>query len=105
MAKKYYVYILTNKTNRVLYVGVTNNILKRVLQHKQKIHGGFTKRYNVTKLIHYEETEDVRFAILREKEIKGWLRGNIKVMRFFALSEVRITDNIKIEILRCTQDD
>jgi putative endonuclease len=74
MAKKYYVYILTNKTNRVLYVGVTNNILKRVLQHKQKIHGGFTKRYNVTKLIHYEETEDVRFAILREKEIKGWLR-------------------------------
>ena len=73
MAKKYYVYILTNKTNRVLYVGVTNNIMKRILQHKQKVLEGFTKRYNVTKLIHYEETEDVRSAIIREKEIKGWL--------------------------------
>jgi putative endonuclease len=74
MVKKYYVYILTNRPNRVLYVGVTNNIKKRVLQHKQKVHEGFTKRYNVTKLIHYEETEDVRSAIIREKEIKGWLR-------------------------------
>jgi len=74
MVKKYYVYILTNRTNHVLYVGVTNNIKKRVLQRKQKVHEGFTKKYNVNKLIHYEETEDVRSAIIREKEIKGWLR-------------------------------
>jgi putative endonuclease len=75
MVKKYYVYILTNRTNRVLYIGVTNNIKKRVLQHKQKLVEGFTKRYNVNKLLYYEETEDVRAALIREKQLKGWLRA------------------------------
>ena len=72
--KQYYVYILTNKTNRVLYIGVTNNLVKRVFQHKQKSIEGFTSRYNVGKLVYYEQTEDVRSAIMREKQLKGWLR-------------------------------
>ncbi len=70
----YWVYILTNKFNRVLYVGVTGGLDNRVLQHKQKLVEGFTKRYNVTKLVYFEEYQYVEEAILREKQIKGWLR-------------------------------
>ena len=72
--KWYYVYILTNWNNRVLYVGVTNNLRRRMIEHKEKINDGFTKKYNVTKLVYYESTDDIISAIRREKEIKGWLR-------------------------------
>ena len=71
--KQYYVYIMTNHS-RTLYVGMTNDLRRRVWQHKQKLIEGFTRRYNITRLIYYEETLDVRAAIAREKQIKGWLR-------------------------------
>ena len=71
---QYYIYIMTNKTNRVLYTGVTNDLKRRVYEHKEKLVEGFTKRYNISKLVYYEVCEDVENAILREKQIKGWLR-------------------------------
>lgn len=70
----YYVYILTNWNNTVMYIGVTNNLERRVWEHKLKLVAGFTKKYNVTKLVYYEETNDVTAAIAREKILKGWLR-------------------------------
>ena len=72
----YYVYILTNKTNTVLYTGVTNNLQKRVIEHKEKIHSNsFTARYNVNKLVYYDITTDVGSAIAREKQIKAGSRA------------------------------
>ncbi len=71
--KHYYVYILTNKS-RTLYTGVTNDLLRRVYEHKQKLVQGFTAKYNVTRLAYFEETTDVQAALAREKQIKGWLR-------------------------------
>ena len=72
--RQYYVYIMTNAT-RTLYVGVTNDLERRVYQHKQKLIDGFTKKYNLTWLAYYEQTSDVRSAIAREKQIKGWRRS------------------------------
>lgn len=72
--KQSFVYILTNKNNYVLYTGVTSNILKRIYQHKHKVHLGFTNRYNVSKLVYYEVYEDPETAIKREKTIKNLLR-------------------------------
>ena len=71
--KEYYVYIMTNST-RTLYTGVTNNLMRRVYDHKDKAKPGFTNKYNVTWLVYFEATSDVRDAIVREKQIKGWLR-------------------------------
>ncbi|MDX9892893.1 MAG: GIY-YIG nuclease family protein [Patescibacteria group bacterium] len=70
----YYVYLMVNKTNTVVYTGVTNNLRRRVFEHKNKLVKGFTSKYNVNKLVYFEETEDVSTAIFREKQIKGWLR-------------------------------
>ena len=70
----YYVYILTSWNNRVVYVGVTNNLERRVYEHKNKLIDGFTKRYNINKLVYYDHTTDINAAIEREKQIKGWLR-------------------------------
>ncbi|MSR78385.1 MAG: GIY-YIG nuclease family protein [Candidatus Omnitrophica bacterium] len=70
----YYVYIITNQS-KTLYIGVTNNLPKRVWEHKHKVIDGFTKKYNLTKLVHYEETTDVIAAISREKQLKGWTRA------------------------------
>lgn len=74
LTKNYYVYILTNFTNTVLYTGVTNNLVKRFYEHKNHLVKGFTDRYNVTKLIYFEATDDIEGAILREKQIKGGSR-------------------------------
>ena len=71
---KYYVYILTNFTNSVLYIGVTGDLKKRVHEHKNKVFDGFTKKYNVNKLIYFEECSDVLSAIQREKNLKKWKR-------------------------------
>ena len=71
--KQYYVYIMTNHSG-TLYVGMTNDLHRRVWQHKQKLVEGFTKRYNITRLVHFEETPDVTAAIAREKQIKSWRR-------------------------------
>ena len=68
------VYIMTNQYNKVLYTGVTSNVFKRVSEHKEKLIGGFTSRYNVTKLVYYEEFETMPEAIAREKQIKGGSR-------------------------------
>ena len=74
MTKQYYVYIMTNSRNTVLYVGVTNNLIKRVYEHKAKLANGFTKKYNIVKLVYYEIFEDIENAILREKQIKAGSR-------------------------------
>ncbi|MBQ8765086.1 MAG: GIY-YIG nuclease family protein [Clostridia bacterium] len=71
----YYVYMLTNKNNKVLYTGVTNNLKRRLYEHKNKFVDGFTKKYNVDKLVYYEITNDVNSALAREKQIKGWTRA------------------------------
>ena len=72
--KSYYVYIMTNKS-RTLYTGVTNNLERRVGEHKSKAIPGFTSKYNITQLVYYEEGSDINVAITREKQIKGWLRA------------------------------
>ncbi|MFO8052929.1 MAG: GIY-YIG nuclease family protein [Candidatus Omnitrophota bacterium] len=69
-----YTYILTNKRNTVLYTGVTSDLVKRVYEHKQKLVEGFTKKYNIDKLVYYDMLEDIENAIIREKQIKGWIR-------------------------------
>ena len=74
MAHTYYVYLLTNWNNKVMYVGMTNNIERRMYEHKKKLVKGFTQKYNLNKLVYVEETQEVNAAILREKEIKKWRR-------------------------------
>ena len=74
MPEHYYVYIMTNKYNTVLYTGVTNDLIRRVYEHKNKLVEGFTAKYNLTKLVYYEICKDVKEAINREKQIKGWKR-------------------------------
>ena len=68
--KQYYVYIATNKRNTTLYTGVTDNVIKRIYQHKNKLIEGFTSKYNINKLVYYETFDDPENAILREKQIK-----------------------------------
>ena len=74
MEKQYYVYIMTNKNNTVLYTGITNDLKRRVYEHKEKLAEGFTKQYNITKLVYYEVFQDSYHAIQREKQIKGGSR-------------------------------
>ena len=71
---QYYVYILTNRSG-TLYVGVTNDLERRMYEHKNKLVPGFTSKYNVTRLAHFEQTSEVESAIAREKQIKGWRRN------------------------------
>ena len=71
----YYVYILANDSNSTLYIGITNNLLRRVSEHKLQIVDGFTKTYNVHKLVYYEEFNSPQFAIDREKQLKKWSRA------------------------------
>jgi len=70
---QYYVYIMTNKS-KTLYIGITNDLSRRVYEHKQKLVDGFTKKYNIDKLIYYEITNDVNTALEREKQLKRWRR-------------------------------
>ena len=69
--KHYYVYLLTNWNNKVMYVGITNDLVRRLHEHKNKLVSGFTKKYNVHKLVYFEETSDVISALAREKEQIG----------------------------------
>jgi putative endonuclease len=73
MSSDYFVYILAS-TSRALYVGVTNDLLRRVFEHKHKLIPGHTQKYNITRLVHFETTPNVNAAIAREKQIKGWTR-------------------------------
>ncbi|MEI7480420.1 MAG: GIY-YIG nuclease family protein [bacterium] len=72
--KNYCVYILASKRNGALYIGVTNNLKRRVFEHKNKLAEGFTEKYNVSSLVYYEQTENIEAAIEREKRIKKWNR-------------------------------
>ncbi|NHZ85744.1 MAG: GIY-YIG nuclease family protein [Planctomycetia bacterium] len=74
MEKSYYVYILASKRNGTLYTGVTNNLERRIYEHKNNLIEGFTKKYSVHKLVYYEETNDINEALLYEKRIKKWNR-------------------------------
>ena len=74
MSGQYYVYIMTHKRNTVLYTGVTNNLRRRVYEHREKLVGGFTRKYNITKLVFYEIFQDPENAIMREKQIKAGSR-------------------------------
>ena len=74
MSKEYYVYIMTNRS-RTLYTGVTNNLMRRVYEHKNKLIPGFTSKYNIKILVYYETTSSVHVALAREKQIKGWVRA------------------------------
>ena len=71
----YYVYILSSKRNGTLYIGVTNDVIERVKQHKEKKVSGFTKKYDVNRLVYYEEFQYVYDAIAREKQLKHWNRS------------------------------
>ncbi|MFB3119955.1 MAG: GIY-YIG nuclease family protein [Stenotrophomonas maltophilia] len=72
--KEYYVYIMSNGV-RTLYIGVTNDLMRRVFEHKEKLTEGFTKKYNITMLVYYETVGDVLVAIAREKQLKSWRRN------------------------------
>ena len=74
MTEQYYIYLMTNKYNTVLYTGVTNDLIQRIYEHKEKSIAGFTKKYNVNKLVYYEIFVDVNNAIAREKQIKAGSR-------------------------------
>jgi putative endonuclease len=74
MSNDYYVYILRNHLGTVLYTGVTNDLIRRVYEHKNKLMEGFTKQYNVDRLVYYEVHSSIEFAITREKQIKAWKR-------------------------------
>jgi putative endonuclease len=74
MGKEYYVYIMTN-TSRTLYRGVTNNLARRVYEHKNKLIPGFTSKYKIKILVYYEVASNAQAALAREKQVKGWLRA------------------------------
>ena len=70
-----YVYLMSNAHNTVLYIGVTSNLMRRVAEHKAKVHKGFTETYNVDKLVYFEATDEIGAAITREKQLKNWKRA------------------------------
>lgn len=72
--KTYYLYIISNNLYTTLYIGVTNDLLRRMYEHKNHLIKGFSTRYNLTKLLYYEETDDICAAIAREKQLKNWHR-------------------------------
>ena len=73
--KEYYIYILASKFNGTLYIGVTNNLIKRVYEHKNNIADGFTKKYSIHNLVYYESCTSIENAIVREKQLKKWHRA------------------------------
>ncbi len=72
--RTFYVYILSNRTHR-LYIGVTNDLERRVYEHQLRLYPGFTRRYYLNRLVYFEEFSEIRTAIARDKELKGWLRS------------------------------
>ena len=75
MQHNYYIYIVSNTNNRVVYIGVTSDLVHRIKEHKNKIYDGFTRRYNVDRLVYYEHFDNINRAINREKQLKGWTRA------------------------------
>jgi len=74
MENQSFIYILTNSHHTTLYIGVTNSLVRRIFEHKEKLNSGFSKKYNLTKLVYYEICPDIEQAILREKQLKGGSR-------------------------------
>ncbi len=74
MIKSYYVYILTNYLNSTFYIGVTDNLLRRIAEHKTKLNKGFSSKYNLNKLVYFEQVHDIESALNREKQLKRWHR-------------------------------
>ena len=74
MNRTYYVYILASEPNGTLYIGLTNNLLRRTFEHENKLVEGFTSKYNVNRLVYYEQTNDINAALTREKQLKKWNR-------------------------------
>lgn len=70
----YYIYIITNKKNGTLYIGVTNNLMRRVFEHKNELHDGFSKRYHLHNLVYFESFGNIQEALAREKRMKKWKR-------------------------------
>lgn len=70
----YYIYILASQKNGTFYIGVTNNLIRRIYEHKNKLIDGFTKKYDIDRLVYFEGTSDIESAIKREKQLKGWNR-------------------------------
>ncbi|KKP58567.1 MAG: Excinuclease ABC C subunit domain protein [Candidatus Gottesmanbacteria bacterium GW2011_GWA1_34_13] len=93
--KQYYVYIMTNHTNSVLYTGITNNLIKRVYQHRTEIGSKFTSRYKITKLVYYEVFKDIKEAITREKQLKaGSRKKKLELIKQFNLEFKDLYDGI-----------
>ena len=90
MSSQYYVYIMTNKYNTVLYTGVTNDLKRRMYEHKEKLVAGFANKYNITKLVYYEVYDDPENAIAREKQIKAGSRQ--KKMQLIASMNIEWRD-------------
>src|SRR5258708_7124161 len=94
----YYIYILTNISHNVLYTGVTNNLVKRCFEHKNKLITGFTEKYNINKLVYYEVFDFIDVAINREKQIKGYSRDKkIALINSFNVQWGNLYNNGKIE--------
>lgn len=100
----YYVYIMTNRSKRTLYTGMTNNLSRRIYEHRNKLIPGFTSKYNVSILLYFESSTDVNSAIAREKQIKGWLREK-KIKLIESINPEWHDLSEKLEILRYAQDD
>jgi len=73
--KMYFIYILTNFTNTTFYIGVTNNLERRIFEHQQELVDGFSKKYKLKKLVYFEEYNDIKEALIREKQLKNWHRN------------------------------
>ena len=78
---EYYVYILANKNNSTIYIGVTNDLVRRIYEHKNNVVKGFTQKYNVHKLVYFEQTENIENAIIREKQLKNYSRERKEELR------------------------
>lgn len=95
MIKDYYVYILTNYNETTSYVGMTSYIEKRMYEHKHKLFKGFSSKYNLTKLVYYEQTNLVEEAILREKKLKKWKRDwKLDLIKNFNSEFLDLSDNL-----------
>ena len=97
MDKQFYVYILASKRNGTLYIGVTSDLVQRIWQHKNKMVKGFTKKYNVDRLVYYETHSNVESAITREKQMKKWRRAwKIRLIEGENSDWNDLYDNIKL---------
>ncbi len=102
----YYIYILTTSNNKVMYVGITNNLQRRIYEHQNKLVDGFTKKYNLDKLVYYENTTNVDSAIMREKEIKKWrIEKKDKLVETINPNWNDLSANLFYEISQSTEKD